>query len=510
MRTHLLPLLLVISALAPSQAHARFEPVTCRNSFTQQQEISEGNKVALEIYKQQPILPENDPTTRYVQALGAKLVQFAPLAQGVQTQWPFNFHVVASPEINAFALPGGSVFVNLGTIQAAETEAQLAGVMAHEISHVVMRHSTCNLGKQQRKGLLYGLGAIGSALILGNSAAGNAAQMGIGSLQSIDFLHMSRDDEKQADLLGVNILANAGYDPRGLPQFFETIQAKYGKGGAQFLSDHPNPGNRQEYVNAEIATLQPVDQPIINTAAFRQAHTRAMTQVTLTADQVKAGTWRSSGNYAAQPGGYATRVSTPVTTSSQQSTTSSQPISTAAAMPRLSSAQLGINARLNKFQARSWSISTPPDWKPVASDATTITRATPVTLSPPNANGPAGTAYGVLIGITAQPGNGISTPADLAPATAATIQTFLTQDPTLTQSGTSTSIRVGNQPALATLLSGTSPVPLSGRQQTEQDWLITIARPDGDLSYLVFVSPQSDFNTLKPLFDRMLATFSPQ
>ena len=321
---------------------------------------------------------------------------------------------------------------------------------------------------------------------------------------------MSRDDEKQADLLGVNILSNAGYDPRGLPQFFETIQAKYGKGGAQFLSDHPNPGNRSEYVNAEIATLQPVDRPTINTAAFRQAHARAATQPTLSAEQVKAGTWRNSGNYAAQPGGYATVVSAPATTPSQQSTTSQQPVSTAAAMPRLTPAQLGINARLVKYQARSWSISTPPDWKPFASDATTITRATPVTLAPPNANGPAGTAYGVLIGITAQPGNGLSTQQDLAPATAATIQTFLTQDPTLSQSGTSQSIRIGNQPAQATLLRGTSPVLMNGQPHPEQDWLITIARPDGDLSYLVFVSPQADFNTLKPLFDRMLTTFSPQ
>ena len=150
---------LIALLLAASPAFARFEPVTCRNSFTQQQEIAEGNKVALEVYKQMPVLPENDPTTRYVQAPRRAPRPGRASRSGRQPQWPFNFHVVASPDINAFALPGGSIFVNLGTIQAAETEAQLAGVMAHEISHVVMRHSTCNLGKQQHKGLLYGLGS---------------------------------------------------------------------------------------------------------------------------------------------------------------------------------------------------------------------------------------------------------------------------------------------------------------------------------------------------------------
>lgn len=213
---------------------AAFEPVTCKNSYTQAQEIAEGNKVALLVYRQMPVLPASDPVTRYVQNLGARLVQFAPQAPGVAEQWPFNFHVVASAEINAFALPGGSIFVNLGTVQAAETEAQLAGVMAHEISHVVMRHSTCNMARAQRRGLLYGLGAIGSAVLLGDGAVGGLAQAGIGMGQNLDMLHMSRGDESQADLLGVDILYDAGYDPRGLPQFFETIQAKYGAGGAQF------------------------------------------------------------------------------------------------------------------------------------------------------------------------------------------------------------------------------------------------------------------------------------
>ncbi len=93
-----------------------------------------------------PVLPDADPVSRYVQQLGARLVEYAP-----GYKWPYNFHVVNVEDINAFALPGGSIFVNVGTIQAAETEAQLAGVMAHEISHVAQRHSTCNITKQRRR-----------------------------------------------------------------------------------------------------------------------------------------------------------------------------------------------------------------------------------------------------------------------------------------------------------------------------------------------------------------------
>ena len=235
-RNALIALLLALSISAP--ACAQFDPVTCKNSFTQQEEIQAGDKLVAEVYKQMPVLPDSDPVSRYIQQLGARLVAVAPLTPGLTQQWPFRFHVVASEEINAFALPGGTMFVNLGAIQAAETESQLVGVMGHEMSHVILRHSTCNLTKQRKKSIWYGLGQLGAAIALGGSG-GEAAAQGIGMAANLDFLHMSREDEQQADLLGVRIAHDAGYDPRGLPQFFEIIQAKYGKGSAEFLSDHP-------------------------------------------------------------------------------------------------------------------------------------------------------------------------------------------------------------------------------------------------------------------------------
>jgi predicted Zn-dependent protease len=268
---------------------------TCKNAYTREQETELGGKVAAEIYKQQPVLKNSDPVSRYVQQLGDKLV-----ASALDSRWSFNFHVVDSDAINAFALPGGAIFVNLATVTAAENEAQLAGVMAHEISHVVLRHSTCNLTKQQRRSLFYGLGQAVAGIALGG-AAGSLASSGIGYAAGLSFLRMSREAEKEADLMGVQILYDAGYDPRGMPQFFETIQAKYGAGGAQMLSDHPNPGNRTEYVTARIATFPTRADAVRTTPEFKRIHAIAAARAPLTPAAMEKGEWKTSSAYAHAP-----------------------------------------------------------------------------------------------------------------------------------------------------------------------------------------------------------------
>ena len=259
-------LLFTFLVTAP-QAYARVELQPCKTSIPPQQQIELGQKAVQQIYQQMPILPDSSPVTRYVQALGHKLAAQAP-----GYRWPYNFHVVNVADINAFALPGGSIFVNVGTIQAASNEAQLAAVMSHEISHVVLQHSICNLEKEKRLGLFAGLGQIASGILLGDSTLGALAQKGIGLTAGLSFLRMGRDAEQQADLEGVGILYDVGYDPRAMPQFFETIQAKYGTGGAQFLSDHPNPGNRTEYVDREIASFVAKPHYVTNSTQFTQIH----------------------------------------------------------------------------------------------------------------------------------------------------------------------------------------------------------------------------------------------
>src|SRR4051812_33581081 len=281
--------------LAPLNTWARYTPHPCKNAFSEQQEITEGQKAAQEVYKQMPVLPDSDQVSRYVRQLGAKLVQYAP-----GYKWPYNFHVVNVADMNAFALPGGSIFVNLGTVQAAETEAQLAGVMAHEISHVAQRHSTCNITKQQMPSLLAGLGQIAAGIALGG-AAGAVVQQGIGLTAGLSFLRMSRDSEKQADLMGTDVLYDAGYDPRAMPQFFEVIQGKSGEGGAQFLSDHPNPGNRVGYVNDEIDTLPPRAKYVKTSPEFTRIKKIAAGMHPYTAKQVESGAWKRQGGNAAPP-----------------------------------------------------------------------------------------------------------------------------------------------------------------------------------------------------------------
>ncbi|HEX7362939.1 MAG TPA: M48 family metalloprotease, partial [Bryobacteraceae bacterium] len=194
-----LPILALLIVPA-SCIQARVNLAPCHNHFTPQQQIELGEKAKKEVYQQMPVLPDSNPVSKYVQQLGEKLSAHAP-----GYKWPYNFHVTDVAAINAFALPGGSIFVNLGTIQAADTEAQLAGVMAHEISHVVLQHAVCNYQKEQTYGLFARLGQLAAGVILGGTA-GNVAQQGIGIAANLGFLRMSRGDEKQADLEGAQIL----------------------------------------------------------------------------------------------------------------------------------------------------------------------------------------------------------------------------------------------------------------------------------------------------------------
>ena len=222
------------------------DPGNPRMSRDQQRQL--GLQVAAQVYQQMPVLPDSSPETQYIQALGKRLVDTIP----ANRSWPFQFHVIQQKEINAFALPGGPMFVNIGTITAADNEAQLAGVMAHEIAHVYMQHSA----KQQDKAsLLQGLaGLAGAAAGALGGMAGTLAQAGIQIGAGTVMLKYSRGDESQADAVGAIILWKAGINPVALADFFQKLQAQGGN-GPQFLSDHPNPGNREAAIRKEIGTL---------------------------------------------------------------------------------------------------------------------------------------------------------------------------------------------------------------------------------------------------------------
>src|SRR5205823_14043623 len=225
-----------------------------------------GLQAATEVYKQMPVLPDSSPQTRYIQQLGRKLVKQIP----EQYSWPYEFHVIQQKEINAFALPGGPMFVNVGTITAAQNEAQLAGVMAHEMSHVYMQHSAKQSGKLLPN-ILSGLGQVAGAVIggVGGAIASAGGQLGGGILS----MKYSRGDEAQADAVGAIIVYKAGYNPMELANFFEILN-KQGGSPPQFLSDHPIPGNRSAAISKEIRNW-PKKQYIGASQEFKDARKRS-------------------------------------------------------------------------------------------------------------------------------------------------------------------------------------------------------------------------------------------
>jgi len=210
--------------------------------MTREQQIQLGFQAASKVYEQMPVLPDSSPETQYVRKLGQKLAATIP----AQYSWPFAFHVIPQKEINAFALPGGPMFVNIGTITAASNEAELAGVMAHEMAHVYMQHSAKQAGKAQTTATIAGI----AEAVLGattHGTLGALAQTGVRFGAEGLTLKYSRTDEAQADAVGTIILYKAGYNPQSMADFFRKLAAQ-GSSGPQFLSDHPNPGNRESAI----------------------------------------------------------------------------------------------------------------------------------------------------------------------------------------------------------------------------------------------------------------------
>jgi predicted Zn-dependent protease len=221
------------------------------NLFAPQQDVQVGRQAAADADRQLPVLrdPEVD---RYVNELGRRLAPFAP---NNRNEYPWVFRVVNSSDINAFALPGGFIYVNRATIEAAQDEAQLAGVIAHEEGHVVMRHATHRASEMMLA--QFPLAVLGGMLGQSASLTSQLAQMGIGFGINSILLRNSRSVEAQADQVGAYILYHAGYDPHAMPQFFQIIEKKYPQRTIEFFSDHPNPEHRIERVDAEIPELGP-------------------------------------------------------------------------------------------------------------------------------------------------------------------------------------------------------------------------------------------------------------
>jgi predicted Zn-dependent protease len=257
-------------SVALGAAMAAQTPITApKNKYSPAEDVEAGREAATAAEKELPILNDEVVTT-YVGRVGRRILAAAP-AKYRHPEFRYTFKVVNDKDINAFALPGGPTYFNSGMIVAAANEAQLAGVMAHEISHVLLRHGTA----QATQATPFALGQLAGAL-LGAAIGGKkgriiaeGTQLGIGAA----FLRFPREYEKQADLLGAQIMAGAGYDPREMAKMFRTIEESGGSGGPEWLSDHPDPGNRYDYVMQEARMLK-VKHPVKATSEFQTVRHR--------------------------------------------------------------------------------------------------------------------------------------------------------------------------------------------------------------------------------------------
>jgi len=409
------------------------------NSFSPSQDVQLGKEAEAKVFATMPVV-HNKEVDAYLARLGARL-QKSPRAG----KFPFSYHLIYSKDINAFALPGGPIFVNTATILAAENEAQLVGILAHEMSHVALRHST---HEASRRNILSIPAALVGA-VLGGSMLGDIAQAGLDFGVNSVFLHFSRADESQADYNGAQMMADAGYNPLEMAHFFEMLEAKTGKQSAQFLSDHPNPGNRVKAVEDEIRQM-PQQNYDANTGEFPHIQ-----------DVVR---------HIPAPGEL-------------------HPHAAGGAVP-----PARPSANMATYDGAAYSFDYPENWEVFGgkdSSAVTIAPGSGLVRDP---NGQTNVGYGLIANFYSANGS------DLDSSTSDLIAQLESQNRRMKVWDSPRLIRVANQDALETLLNSQSPYP---NEQGEVDLLVTLQR-EGGLFYLVFVTPKSEFSAARPVYEAVI------
>ncbi len=222
------------------------------NIFSPEQDVEMGKQAAKEIEQTRPVL-HNEDITGYLTRIGSRLAQSRHAGP-----FPFRFHIINDKAVNAFAFPGGPVYVNTGLLAMVGSETELAGVLAHEMSHVALRHGT----HQATKAIpVSAAAAFFEAMIGDDSTLAKLSQLGINFGAQSMLLRYSREAESEADLNGARIMNDTGYNPVGMAHFFRGLEAEgtQPSGVAAFLSDHPSPGNRVAAVEREIRFLPHVE-----------------------------------------------------------------------------------------------------------------------------------------------------------------------------------------------------------------------------------------------------------
>ena len=229
------------------------------NFFSINDDIKLGRQASMQVDEQMPMV--NDPVVqRWADEFGHHLASYTTMPN-----LPWQFRVTNSAQVNAFALPGGFVYINRGLIEKTDRESELAGVIGHEMAHVTLRHGTNQLSKK--------LLATAPLAVLGGMGGGGWAMSQVGGMGlSMAFLKFSRTDETQADIVGTQTMVKAGYDPQGIIRIFQKLeQLTAGRNQAEFLSDHPNPGNRIKRIEQEISYLKSPASPTDSSPLYFEA-----------------------------------------------------------------------------------------------------------------------------------------------------------------------------------------------------------------------------------------------
>jgi Zn-dependent protease with chaperone function len=422
------------------------------NLFSVEQDVQLGQQSAEQIARQVPLLLD-EQIVRYVRALGARLSQKAG-----GHKFPYQFSVVATKEINAFALPGGFIFVNAGTMAAAKNEGELAGVIAHEIAHVALRHGTNQASKAYVAKT--GLGILGAITGGGESDLGQIINVIGGAGANAAFLKMGRTAETQADLEGARMMAEAGYDPRDMASFFKTLQSLGGQKGPEFLSDHPDPGNRIAAINEILSSLPVRPDPVRTTPEFEQIKARL-----------------AGGRAALRSSSEPARVGPRDPNNNEPAARPGPPL-----------------ASFTKFQAQdsSFAFEYPSNWDALAADDSNLI------FAPKGAYGRLNetlhVTHGVFIGAVPVDSR------DLESATVAFIRQQINANPDFRVVREPEAITIGGRQGYATAVAGPSTVT----GVIEVDIIYTTATSDGRLFYLITIAPEDELQAYRAAFERVI------
>lgn len=440
--------LLVLLAAAQAQVSTQYYNPPF-NLFSPQDDVQVGKQAEAQAMQKLPIL-KNAQANSYLTQLGLKLAAHMP-----GPKFPYRFHIVQQKDINAFALPGGPVFVNSGAICAASDEAQLAGVVGHEESHVALRHSTSMASKQEAGSMV--LGVLGG--LLGGSAAGRVAELGTQIGANFLFLKYSRSMESQADALGAQVMNSAGYNPIKMAQFFEVLKQQGGQSTAQFLSDHPDPGNRMQAIEREIPTLSAHPTYVNDSAQF---------------EQVKRMICSGGG------GGTAQNSSRGLTAPANGRRGS------ASAPPASSNGWATAN-----FQGIQ--VEYPAGWQAFGGGS-----SDQLTLAPSNGISGSGQQSNILIGAIISVFQGGQS-GSLRSQAQALIDSMRQSNPQMRAAGSAQSVRVAGISGESVWLDNQN-----AQGQAERDHLFAFPRQDGSMLYFLFIAPSQEYNQYGSQFSHIL------